>query len=70
MRWRGGRQSENVEDARGVSGKAVAGGGAGLMIIAIIIALLGGDPRQFLQQANKFRSSTGNVKSHLKPPVL
>ncbi len=52
MRWRGGRQSENVEDARGVSGTAVVGGGAGLMIIAIIIVLLGGDPRQFLQQAN------------------
>ena len=52
MRWRGGRQSENVEDARGVSGPTVVGGGAVLMIIAIIIALLGGDPRQFLQQAN------------------
>jgi uncharacterized protein len=52
MRWRGGRQSTNVEDARGMSGPAVAGGGAGLLIIAIIIALLGGDPRQFLQQVN------------------
>ncbi len=53
MRWRGGRQSDNVEDVRGMSGRAVVGGGGGLLIIAVIIALLGGDPRQFLQQANQ-----------------
>lgn len=53
MRWRGGRQSENVEDVRGMGGRAVVGGGAGVLVIAVIIALLGGDPRQFLQQANQ-----------------
>ncbi len=61
MRWRGGRQSENVEDRRRMSGPVVAGGGAGLMIIALIIALLGGDPRQFLQQAQQQQGVPANV---------
>ncbi|GAA5507086.1 KPN_02809 family neutral zinc metallopeptidase [Novipirellula caenicola] len=50
MRWRGRRQSDNVEDRRGMSGPAVARGGAGILILALIVALLGGDPRQILQQ--------------------
>ncbi|GAA4471452.1 KPN_02809 family neutral zinc metallopeptidase [Novipirellula rosea] len=50
MRWRGRRQSDNVEDRRGMSGPVVAGGGAGVLILALIVALLGGDPRQVLQQ--------------------
>ncbi len=53
MRWRGRRQSDNVEDRRGVSGPAVVGGGMGLMIIALVIALLGGNPQKFLQQAKQ-----------------
>ncbi len=50
MRWRGRRQSDNVEDRRGMSGPVVAGGGAGVLILALIVAILGGDPRQVLQQ--------------------
>ncbi len=53
MRWKGRRQSENVEDRRKMSGPAVAGGGLGLMIIAIIVALMGGNPQRFLQQAQQ-----------------
>lgn len=54
MRWRGRRQSENVEDRR-TSGRPVAavGGGLGVVVIAIVIALLGGNPQQFLQQARQ-----------------
>ncbi|EMI21177.1 Protein of unknown function, zinc metallopeptidase putative [Rhodopirellula maiorica SM1] len=33
-----------------MSGPAVAGGGAGVLILALIVAILGGDPRQILQQ--------------------
>lgn len=51
MKWRGRRQSENVEDRRGVSGGGVVGGGLGILILALIVAFLGGDPRQILQQA-------------------
>lgn len=45
MQWRGRRQSENVEDRRGVSGKGLAvGGGVGGVILLVIYLLLGGNP--------------------------
>ncbi|MHC1776608.1 MAG: neutral zinc metallopeptidase [Lentimicrobium sp.] len=49
MRWIGRRGSSNVEDRRGRStGKMVAGGGIGTIVIAIIVLLMGGDPDQML----------------------
>ena len=52
MRLEGRRESTNVEDRRGVSGGAIAGGlGGGAIIIALIVMLLGGDPTSVLQQA-------------------
>ena len=53
MRWKGRRQSENIEDRRGVGGGAVVGGGIMLLVIAMVVGLLGGDPRQFMQQAQR-----------------
>ncbi|MGH9967852.1 MAG: neutral zinc metallopeptidase [Pyrinomonadaceae bacterium] len=51
MRWREGRQSQNVEDRRGISRGGVAiGGGLGGIVILIIALLLGADPRQLLEQ--------------------
>jgi predicted metalloprotease len=51
MLWRDRRQSSNIEDRRGLSGGRVAiGGGLGTILILIVVVLLGGDPRQFLQQ--------------------
>jgi predicted metalloprotease len=51
MRWREGRQSENVEDRRGVSrGGMAIGGGLGGIVILVIALLLGADPRQLLEQ--------------------
>jgi predicted metalloprotease len=52
MRWKGRRQSENVEDRRGGSGRAVAGGGLGVLIIAVVVMLLGGDPSALLSTAS------------------
>lgn len=50
MRWRQQRQSSNIEDRRGMSpGIAMGGGGIGVLIIAALVCLLGGDPRQFLE---------------------
>ena len=47
MKWIGRRQSENVEDRRGMSGKGIAGyGGIGVIIVALIIWLIGGNPSQ------------------------
>ncbi len=50
MKWKGRRQSDNVEDRRGISGGTVVGGGIGLLIMALIVAFLGGDPLRVLQQ--------------------
>ena len=51
MRWRGERQSANIEDRRGLSGGKIAvGGGLGTLVIILIALLFGADPRQLLQQ--------------------
>lgn len=48
MRWQGGRESENVEDRRGVS-PAMVGGGLGTLVIILLGLFLGFDPRPLLQ---------------------
>jgi len=52
MRWRGERESSNVEDQRGMGGggRVAIGGGIGTLLIIIIAVILGADPRQLLQQ--------------------
>lgn len=50
MRYKGRRQSSNVEDRRGMStGRKVGvGGGIATIVIALIVMLLGGDPQSVL----------------------
>lgn len=49
MRYKGRRQSSNVEDRRGMStGRKVGIGGIGSVIVMIIVVLLGGDPQTVL----------------------
>lgn len=44
MDWRGRRQSSNVEDRRGVSGKGIAAGGGVIgIIVFLIVQFMGGD---------------------------
>jgi uncharacterized protein len=58
MRWRGERQSTNIEDRRGLSGgKMAVGGGLGTIVILILALLFGADPRQFLEQSPTSPSS-------------
>ena len=58
MRLEGRRESTNVEDRRGVSGGAIAGGiGGGAIIIALLVMLLGGDPSAVLQQAGTMQNT-------------
>lgn len=51
MRWGDQRQSENVEDRRGMGGRglAIGGGGIGVLVIAVAALLCGVDPRQLLE---------------------
>jgi predicted metalloprotease len=50
MLWKGRRQSENIEDRRGLTGRGVAvGGGLGALAIAVIVLLLGGNPEEVMQ---------------------
>lgn len=47
MKWRGRKQSGNVEDRRGK--KVGAGIGVGSLVVILIVWLMGGDPGQVLQ---------------------
>ena len=52
MRWQGRQGSDNVEDRRSGGGtKAVGGIGIGVILMAIIVQLLGGDGCAVIQQA-------------------
>jgi predicted metalloprotease len=48
MIWKGRRESDNVEDHRGLPKKGIAVGGLGTIIIVLAIYLLGGDPTEIL----------------------
>jgi uncharacterized protein len=49
MKWKGREQSGNVEDRRGTgTGKMVAGGTIGTIVIVVIVWLLGGNPEQLI----------------------
>lgn len=59
MRWEGRRESENVQDRRGRSGRGggvVLGGGLGTLLLVVIVMLLGGDPRALLDMAEQSRA--------------
>ncbi len=52
MRWRGERQSTNIEDRRGISGGKIAvGGGLGSIVVLILALLFGVDPQSLFQQS-------------------
>ncbi len=53
MRWRGRRESGNIEDRRGVPVKGMAFGGVGGVVIMLLYLFLGGDPAVVLQQAQR-----------------
>ena len=69
MRWTGGRRSRNVEDRRGRRiGRKTAGGGIGVIVIALIAMYFGVDPSVFLNQqgspgvsAPSYQVSTSNA---------
>jgi predicted metalloprotease len=63
MRWRGERQSSNIEDRRG-SGRGLAvGGGIGTIVVLAIALLFGGDPRAILEQLQGGGQQTSGPQS-------
>ncbi|MEP6569104.1 MAG: neutral zinc metallopeptidase [Acidobacteriota bacterium] len=69
MLWKGQRQSDNVEDRRGISGGGLAiGGGLGGIVVLVIALLLGADPRQLLQQAGETDPSRNATTSRPLSP--
>jgi len=60
MRWKGRRESSNVEDRRGMSAKGIAGGGIGTIIVVVVLYLLGGDPTSILQNEQTGESTSSN----------
>src|SRR5262245_41523184 len=69
MRWREQRQSTNVEDRRGLSGRTIAigGGGLGTLILVIAAVLCGQDPRMLLQQMPA--DQNGQQQTQSAPPT-
>lgn len=52
MKWRGRQASSNVDDRRGRhSSRGIVGGGIGTVVIFIIVALLGGNPMDVLNNS-------------------
>ena len=69
MLWKGQRQSDNVEDRRGMSGGGMAiGGGLGGIVVLVIALLLGADPRQLLEQSRGVDPSSGTTTSRPTNP--
>ncbi len=62
-----GRESSNIEDRRGMGGRGVAigGGGIGILVLALVIYLCGGDPQALLDQA--LNGSTDTTQTQQQP---
>src|SRR5574338_473666 len=60
MRWKGRRESTNVEDRRGMSPRGIVGGGIGTIVIVVVVLLMGGDPTSLLQNIPSTDQTTGS----------
>lgn len=72
MRWRGNRQSDNVEDRRGMSGggKAIVGGGL-IGIVILLLNVFGGENAKMitpmLEQMNQGQTTETGEQRELTP---
>ena len=60
MRWKGRRESANVEDRRKVGGKAVVGG-LGTLVLLAVVYFMGGDPSALLESGALSGGGGGQV---------
>jgi len=65
MRWKGRKESSNVEDRRSISagGKGLVGGGIGTIAIVLVVLLLGGDPTSILQNVQLDEQTTNYTET-------
>jgi predicted metalloprotease len=65
MRWRGERESSNIEDRRGLGGggRVAIGGGLGTLVIVVIALLFGINPQQLFQVLPQDQSQPGVSRS-------
>src|ERR1041385_2817749 len=69
MRWRGERQSTNIEDRRGMSvGRVAIGGGLGTIVIMILALLFGVNPQQLFEQIPSDQQQPGVQSSRPQNP--
>jgi predicted metalloprotease len=69
MRWESGRRSDNIEDRRGMSvGRGVAGGGIGVVVLALIAMFFGVDPSIVLNQAGNIAPTEQSAAPHQISP--
>lgn len=71
MRWGGGRESENVEDRRsgGGMGRGIAGGGIGVIVIAVAAMFLGVDPSLVMSVLEGTQPGMSAQAPAQKPPA-
>jgi predicted metalloprotease len=70
MQWKGRRESENVEDQRTLTpGRVAAGGGVGILLIALVTYFLGGDPQAVLQLLQNNPQVPGQQGAQLADPA-
>lgn len=68
MRWQGRKQSDNVEDRRGIPvGKMAIGGGLGTLVLVLVVAFLGGDPQALLDQMPPPGANPAAGPRHIDP---
>ncbi|MDD4242135.1 MAG: zinc metallopeptidase [Smithellaceae bacterium] len=71
MRWRGERQSKNVEDRRGMSvSRGVKAGGIGglaLVVLVVVGMFLGIDPGVMLQVGETLQSPSATIEQNVQP---
>src|SRR5215470_12105383 len=69
MRIEGQEESENVEDRRSMATGGIAvTGGAGMLLLMLIVWLLGGNPLQLLQQMPQQPGQAGPANPGGGPP--
>ncbi|MBW4463023.1 MAG: neutral zinc metallopeptidase [Nodosilinea sp. WJT8-NPBG4] len=59
MKWQSSRRSINIDDRRGMPGGGAAIGGLGSILLALVVALLGGDPSVVLERGAEVAPNNG-----------